>query len=539
MRDIAEIMVGIPELEVRKPSPPVMRASNNAEQLFIAWAARPGADCVEGDRNNKIFKIASEGHGRGLSETVVLGVCLTHSNGLSQREVERTVKSAFSKERTPNLPVQTAPQEQFHEDIATDIITPGEIELYTRGRLHLPRLLNYDFTNDSSVLASGGWMTKGCIYGLVGQTGIGKSSATAQIAAAFSLGVGFFGLQPIRPLKVVLTQGENSERIVAKEITGVFGNVPGVAGRVHDAEQNLSIYQEAEFAGPRFHRFARCLIEQHNPDLICIDPWFSYLGGNANDQETVTKWIRNGLMPLAFKYGTSFLIAHHTPKPLRDAKAKLAYSGGDWSYFGAGSAEFANSCRGILTLRDVGEKLYELRAAKNQEGWPLTDSDDQDAPKVNTTLLQHGDTGIFWRRAAADATAAIRETITGEVHEILDEMRKQPANGLGWRWSTSITMVEVKRQSSHDSAKAFFRKHVVPHLNQVGGVYTVKNSSKPAEMCEVSEGVKKVSDTPKSVRVCEVSLPVGETLTPDTTVLARTSKKKPDTKKRKRKAVTA
>lgn len=386
-------------------------------------------------------------------------------------------------------------------------------------------LLHYDFENDPTLLIQGGWMTQGGLYGVIGQTGIGKSSFVMHAMLCFASGIPVFGITPIRPLKNLLIQGENATRIMARETIGVMCNVPGV--NLDLIRQNVSIYRESRYCGDAFIRYIEAQIIKHRPDLAWIDPVFSYAGGNVNDQETMSKWLRNGLMALALEHKVSFIVVHHTPKPARDAKGKAAYAGGDWSYFGAGSAEFANACRGILTIRDTGEGLYELRAAKNQEGWPLTDSDEDGAAKVNTTLLRHGEKGIYWRRASAEETAAIRETISAEVSEILEEMRQPPSDGRGWRWTSSITMIMAKRHCEFSAAKGFFRNHVVKHLHSIAGVYTVKVS-------EVQSSAKSVQSTSEGDLVQTVHPPKGDAHAPNTNSETPLKTKK----KSKRKAVT-
>lgn len=347
-----------------------------------------------------------------------------------------------------------------------------DIERY---RIPIFDLLRFDFKNDPSVLLSDGWLTKGQVGGVIGQTGVGKSSFGMQLACHFCLGQSIFGIQPVRPLKVVVIQGENSKRICARELQGIMQNVSGMKGGEDDISKRLLIFKVSDIAGMEFHRFLRCVMQRERPDLVLIDPWYSYIGGSVNDQALVTQWLRNGLQALCDEFDIAILIVHHTPKPLRDLKSNIAYSGGDWSYFGAGSAEFANFCRVILTLRELSDGLYELRAAKNQERWPLTQSDAPDAPKTNLCYLQRGDGAIFWSRASSAALATIQDVSKGELDEILDALKTPPSGG--WHSSEIIDTILKIRGGKRSGAKTFFYRDVKPHLNgPVVGIYTTKVS---------------------------------------------------------------
>ncbi|OHB81192.1 MAG: hypothetical protein A2W31_05115 [Planctomycetes bacterium RBG_16_64_10] len=106
VRTTAEVLQGVAELpaEPERKAPVPASSANGDERLFAAWAAKKAADVVEGDRNNKLFEMACEGAGRGLSESVVFGVCLQYANGLKEPEVRGVVRSAYSKDRKGNPP---------------------------------------------------------------------------------------------------------------------------------------------------------------------------------------------------------------------------------------------------------------------------------------------------------------------------------------------------------------------------------------------------------------------------------------------------
>ncbi|NBR88056.1 MAG: hypothetical protein EBT61_21635, partial [Verrucomicrobia bacterium] len=60
---------------------------------------------------------------------------------------------------------------------------------------------------------------------IVGNTGIGKSSLVMQMMIRWALGEGCFGINPARPLKSLLVQGENDEQDLAEMRDGVVGSL--------------------------------------------------------------------------------------------------------------------------------------------------------------------------------------------------------------------------------------------------------------------------------------------------------------------------
>jgi uncharacterized membrane protein len=175
------------------------------------------------------------------------------------------------------------------------------------------------------------------------------------------------------------------------------------------AMANFKVVCVSDRTGDDFGRMLNQILEQSGPfDLVIIDPAFAYLGGEANAQAVVSKFMRELLLPAAQKHKVGIIVAHHTNKP-PNSKDRPTWSAGELAYLGAGSAEWCNAARAVLALRPTAaDGIFELRAAKRggRLGWV-------DATGARTTVRYIGHDKrpgvIAWREVGpeeyAEATA--------------------------------------------------------------------------------------------------------------------------------------
>lgn len=209
---------------------------------------------------------------------------------------------------------------------------------------------------------------------IVGNTGIGKSSLVMQMMIQWALGAGCFGIEPARPLRSLLVQGENDEQDMAEMRDGVAGSLQLTDEQRATVNRSVVVCHEVdrvcdEFADEVLDR----LINQHNPDLVWIDPVFQYLDGDSNQQDVVSRFLRKTLGSLLKRHQCALIIVHHTNKP---AKTKPIGNVNLRAYDAAGSAEFANWPRAMLSLQATNSSMtYKLVAAKRggKLGWVMAD----------------------------------------------------------------------------------------------------------------------------------------------------------------------
>ncbi|MBE7465415.1 MAG: AAA family ATPase [Planctomycetes bacterium] len=303
-------------------------------------------------------------------------------------------------------------------------------------------LFEYDPGDDPNALLGSRWLCRSGSCLIVGQTGLGKSSFSMQAAVTWALGEALFGIRPVRPLRSLVLQAENDLGDLAEMFAGVLHGTDRL-DRLEELDSRLVFVTEAAVCGKAFHAWARALVLEHKPDLVWMDPLFAYLGGNASDQETVSTFLRNGLGAIAQETGCAWMIVHHANKPPKDMAARNALVSGDYSYLGAGSAELANWARAVLTLREVENALFELRASKRGKRAGLLDADGQPATEV---FLSHGSHGICWERANRPEEDRARME-QAEADEVIAEMEAGKAYSMNEVRKLVERVLGVKRQS--------------------------------------------------------------------------------------------
>lgn len=197
---------------------------------------------------------------------------------------------------------------------------------------------------------------------LVGPTGHGKSSLAMQFMIKWALGQSVFGLEPARPLTSLLIQAENDDADLAEMKCGVFNGLQLSEQDQKTASSRVYVSQECSKAGKELcEQVIEPLLKEIKPDLLWIDPALAYIGGDMNSQKDVGIFLRNYLAPLIAKYNCGVIIIHHTNKISRDPEKQTT----DYTYLGAGSAEWSNWSRAIIALNKTDvDNLYELIAAK-------------------------------------------------------------------------------------------------------------------------------------------------------------------------------
>jgi len=213
---------------------------------------------------------------------------------------------------------------------------------------------------------------------MVGNTGIGKSSLTMQMMIHWALGRGCFDVLPAFPLKSLLIQGENDLEDLVEMRDGVVG-----AMELTDAERaivnnHILIRHEYERCGQAFaDEILEPLLAEHQPHLVWLDPVLQYLGGDSNQQEVVGEFLRQSLGVLVKRHQCAVVLVHHTNKPSRNAQQNQQRQSAQLhAYDGAGSAEFSNWPRAVLSLlptKLTGE--YRLVAGKRGQRlrWVMPD----------------------------------------------------------------------------------------------------------------------------------------------------------------------
>jgi phage/plasmid primase-like uncharacterized protein len=228
---------------------------------------------------------------------------------------------------------------------------------------------------------------------LTGPTGVGKSSFNMQALALWSVGLPFFDIQPSRPLTAILIQAENDEGDMAEMRDGICTGLNFNDVQRRDFFERVKVHTSTGVTGKSFcEEVVRPLLDMNAPNLLCIDPALSFLGANSKEQMDVGTFLRQYLNPQLYAHNCSCLMVHHTNKPR--SKEDNAPTNGEWAYQGAGSAEWANWPRAVLSLQSSGEPgVYKLHAGKRgaRLGW----KNDQDSILYERIIVHSKEKGVI------------------------------------------------------------------------------------------------------------------------------------------------
>jgi len=265
--------------------------------------------------------------------------------------------------------------------------------------------------SDENELLANRFLCRQGILLLAGPTGIGKSSFIMQCALSWGLGQGCFGINPTNELKTLLIQAENDEGDLAEEIAGVLKGMGLSRRKAAEALKRVDIISISTVTGSDVPELIRKAVSRNSGqpyDIVIIDPVFSYLGGDASAQETVSHFLRNTLLPCLIELKIGCILVHHTNKPPR-AKDKDMWQGAELAYLGAGSAEWANAARAVLGIKVTpSPAVFELVAPKrgNRLGW----QDPQGYPTIKKLIAHSRKPGeIFWREADEDEIISVAQ----------------------------------------------------------------------------------------------------------------------------------
>ncbi len=243
----------------------------------------------------------------------------------------------------------------------------------------------------------------------VGPSGIGKTSASVQQDLLWSIGQPAFGIVPTSPLRILTIQAEDDDGDLSEIVSGVKEGLGFTREQCDYSRQSCLYVVEKTRSGLEFlEKIVKPLLNRHRPDLLRINPFQAYLGGDIKDPAVTAVFLRAGLNPLLEQFQCGCILVHHTPKlAFRDT---TEWKASDWMYAGAGAADITNWCRAALVIDPTtSPHIFRFIAAKRASriGW-IDDLTDQ---KESVRHFAHDDNErIYWREASVDEVKGAKET---------------------------------------------------------------------------------------------------------------------------------
>jgi hypothetical protein len=181
---------------------------------------------------------------------------------------------------------------------------------------------------------------------------------------------------------------------------GILEHIGLTAAELDRASVNIRLVHEDSKTGLQFADVLDKLLAEYKPDLVFVDPAFSYLGGDASSQKEVSPFLRNMLNPIIHRHGVGLWLNHHTNKPAAAKEKGPPVDLG--AYLGAGSAEWCNWARAVIALRPVvNSSVFKFSAPKRGARLRWQDADGN---TIFDRYIAHArEPGkIYWRDAEPD-----------------------------------------------------------------------------------------------------------------------------------------
>lgn len=264
-------------------------------------------------------------------------------------------------------------------------------------KFDLDELMRFDPASDPNNLIGNRWLCRGMAAMIFSAAGKGKSSLRGDMSAAWALGQSWNGLKPVRPLRIVILQGENDLGDEGEILQGVMHSRRGSDADLQTLRQNLQIFRLPCITGARFCAQLSEFISANPCDLVWLDPLFHVAGQELGTGGNISGFLREELEPIMRKTGVAVIWNHHSTKPPRERSAKADL---DWSHAFHGSVEILNFVRAaaVLIPSDTEPGVSEFRCIKRERRTGLTDEEGNWSQSI---WLQQAEGFIGWNRIPA------------------------------------------------------------------------------------------------------------------------------------------
>jgi hypothetical protein len=282
-----------------------------------------------------------------------------------------------------------------------------------------------------SALFKRGWLRKGGGAFLLAPSGVGKSVLVMQAAISWELGKPLFGIEPVRPMSIAVIQAEDDQTEISFFRNSVTHGLVDEFGFDEKVIRDALGYDDVTTTRVFFHKavgmcgmdfieeVAALLREYPTVNLVIVNPFQSYFGGDANQNSALSEFFRRGLDVVIKdhedegKDRAAIMFVHHTNKP-PGAKERDGWGVDQFAaYIGAGGAEIVNWARAIVSIMPTRVPgLFRMVAGKRGQrlGWV-----DVNSKPVYSKLAKHADEGrVYWRHGTEEDEQELREASVGK-----------------------------------------------------------------------------------------------------------------------------
>jgi RecA-family ATPase len=160
------------------------------------------------------------------------------------------------------------------------------------------QLARYKPNANDDFLIGAGFLNRGGSMLLTGEPGGGKSKCIQHAMFSFALGSPFLGFKPVRALKVLYIQNEDTMDDMHESLMGFVQQHGLSKADLNLINDNCVLVHASGLSGEEFVLEVRHAVEKHKPDIVITDPLLAFIGCDLTDQVGVTTFLRDGMAPL-------------------------------------------------------------------------------------------------------------------------------------------------------------------------------------------------------------------------------------------------
>jgi hypothetical protein len=231
-------------------------------------------------------------------------------------------------------------------------------------------ITSYAYPSDDDpnmLLGSEDYLGRGGGLLFVSHAGAGKSSWAMDACMMWALGRAWMQINSHQPRKTLIVQAEDSDRYIGK-IFASFAHVNKLTpADLELLAKNCVIVRLKGVSGAAFFAALTALVEQHQPDLVVINPIYLYAEGDITRSEYAQPFLL-GLDAVNKAEKFAYILIHHTGKPQAKGNNGKRAEVEDWesAYMGFGSSYLANWPRATVLLEPVSGNPghYQIKLGK-------------------------------------------------------------------------------------------------------------------------------------------------------------------------------
>lgn len=209
-----------------------------------------------------------------------------------------------------------------------------------------------------------GFLEIGGFVMFIGQSYIGKSTLLTQLSINMAIGRSWLFFKVDRPLKFMVVQAEDPRNKLVK-MGHMFKRMGLTDQEVELADANTRVLTIRDLQDASAIKEIERHAEVFKPDVVCINPMTSYLGGSVYKDEIINRFLRVELTPMLDRLKLSAIVVHHPPKPITNStKGPQDLTEFELQYGGAGMAALTNAPRGNIFLTHVDGDVFKLSVGK-------------------------------------------------------------------------------------------------------------------------------------------------------------------------------